>query len=349
MRRTLLTLILLLVFPAICAARQGSQSYLPLSRRELARRIPMRYLGTAYEGARDSSDGQRETMLPERIGVGVSGSLVEKTDDEGLAISGLDRGGAEWRVRLGNFAATPSTRFYSSDLDGDKTNDLVIFFPTGGNGLAPSSHLFTLTFDARGRPMPFEADGYFEEDARGILDLVDLDGDRRAELVYMNFDDGYWITNLYEAEAGRWRKVSGRHGAHSYPLYTRFTYRPNRRPTTPTPGRHPFAPDLSNVAPVLRGTLNSYEWADVGQSEDIKLLVSSGGSDVACSPVSWYGSFGVVSDSPRGREVVTAYGNEARVKELLDEAVRGKAAVSFYGKRRADACSPEWVWVMPGS
>ena len=58
-----------------------------------------------------------------------------------------------------------------------------------------------------GRPVPFEADGYFQEDGRGIYDLVDLDGDRRAELVYMNFDDGYWVTNLYEAEAGRWRRV----------------------------------------------------------------------------------------------------------------------------------------------
>lgn len=347
MRRTLLTLVLLLVFHSVCPARQ-SQSYLPLSRREMARRFPVRYLGTAYQGSRDSSEGRRAAVLPERIGVGVSGARVERTDEEGLVISGRDRGGAAWRVRLGNFAASPASRFYSSDLDGDKTGDLVAVFPTGGNGLAPSSHLFALTFDARGRPVPFEAEGYFQEDGRGIYDLVDLDGDRRAELVYMNFDGGYWVTNLYEAEGGRWRRVKGRHGARSYPLYTRFTERPNRRPTAPRPGRNPFAPDLSNAAPVLSGTLNSYEWADVGQSEDVKLVVSAGGSEVACSPVSWFGSFGIVADTPQGREVVTAYGNEKQVRELLSQAVRNKTAVSLYGRRRAEACSPEWVWLASG-
>jgi hypothetical protein len=208
MRRIIPTLVLLLFLPTLCTARQGN-SYLPLSGREMARRFPLRYLGTANEGARDSSDKSRKAMLPERIKIGVSGARVERTDEEGLVIKGLDRNGAAWRARLGDFAATPSSRFYTSDLDGDKTGDLVILFPTGGNGLAPSSHIFTLTFDARGRPVPFEADGYFQEDSRGIQDLVDLDGDRRAELVYMNFDDGYWITNLYEAEGGRWRRVRG--------------------------------------------------------------------------------------------------------------------------------------------
>ncbi|HYG83006.1 MAG TPA: hypothetical protein VD861_21595, partial [Pyrinomonadaceae bacterium] len=145
------------------------------------------------------------------------------------------------------------------------------------------------------------------------------------------------------------RRVTGRHGARSYPLYTRFTHRPNRRPTAPRPGRNPFAPDLSNAAPFIEGALNSYEWADVEQSEDVKLLVTSGGSEVACSPVSWYGSFGVVTDTPSGREVVTAHGNEARVKELLSEAVRNRAVVSLYGRRRRGACSPEWVWLVSGT
>ena len=347
MRRIIPTLVLLLVLPTLCAARQND-SYLPLSGREMARRFPMRYLGTAYEGAGGSSGERRETRLPERISIGVSGARVEKTDEEGLVITGLDRNGAAWRVRLGRFVETPSSRFYTSDLDGDKTGDLVIYFPTGGNGLAPSSHIYTLTFDPRGRPIPFEADGYFQEDARGIQDLVDLDGDRRAELVYMNFNEGYWVTNLYEAEGGRWRRVKGRHATRSYPLYTRFTNRPNRRPTMPRAWRNPFAPDLSNAAPVLSGTLSSYEWADIQQSEDVKLLVSTVGSEVACSPVSWYGSFGLVTDTPQGREVVTAYGNEARVKELLSQAVRNKTMVIVYGKRRHDSCSPEWVWLTSG-
>jgi hypothetical protein len=101
------------------------------------------------------------------------------------------------------------------------------------------------------------------------------------------------------------------------------------RPTAPRAGRNPFAPDLSNASPVLSGTLNSYEWADVEQSEDVKLLVSAGGSVLACSPVSWYGSFGLVADTPQGREVVTAYGNEKQVRELLSRAVSNSDAVSL--------------------
>ena len=144
MRRIIPTLVLLLVLPTLCTARQ-SNDYLPLSGREMARRFLLRYLGTAYAGARDSSGGSRETLLPERISIGVSGARVERTDEEGLVIKGLDRNGTEWHVRLGSFAETPSSRLNTSDLDGDKTGDLVIFFPTGGNGLAPSSHIFTLT------------------------------------------------------------------------------------------------------------------------------------------------------------------------------------------------------------
>jgi hypothetical protein len=248
-------------------------------------------------------------------------------------------------VRLGTLSGYGS-RIYTADLDGDKVQDLVIVSPTGGNGLAPSNHLFALTFDERGRPVPFEADGYFEEDARGIFDLLDTDRDGRAELLYMNFDAGYWVTTLYEARGGRWRRVEGAHGRRTYPLYTRFTNRPNRRPTAPRTGRNPFTPDLSTTAPVARGTLDSYEWADVSRSEDIKLFVSNpDGGRVACSPVAWYGSFGVVSDSAEGREVVTVYGNEEAAKALLEAAVKAKAEAALYGRRSAEGCSPEWLWL----
>ncbi|HKC85713.1 MAG TPA: hypothetical protein VKG02_07060, partial [Blastocatellia bacterium] len=79
-------------------------------------------------------------------------------------------------------------------MDSNGIRDLVVIYPTGGNGLAPTSHFFSLTFDELGRPVPFKADGYFQESNKGITDLVDLDRDGRAELIYMNFDDGYWIT-----------------------------------------------------------------------------------------------------------------------------------------------------------
>lgn len=337
------SLLLLLLCAWPCPAQH--QDYLPLTRAETSRRFPVKLVGETGGGrpgylGRGAGGG----AAPASLSVGPSGATFEMDEEGGAVISGRDGGGAAWRVLLGNLSGH-GARVYAADLDRDKVRDLVIVSPTGGNGLAPTSHLFALTFDERGRPVPFEADGYFREDARGLFDLLDTDGDGRAELLYMNFDDGYWVTTLYEAEAGRWRRVEGAHGRRTYPLYTRFTNRPNRRPTAPGAGRRPFTPDLSTSAPVLRGTLASYEWADVSQSENIKLSVEAGGARVVCSPVSWFGSFGVVSDSAEGREVVTVHGNEGQAKALLEAASKARSEVTLYGRRSAGGCSPEWVWL----
>lgn len=336
-------LLLLCAWP--CVAQHESQSYLPLTRAETGRRFPVRLLGETGGGRPGYfGSGPEGAAAPAGLSVGPSGATFEMDGEGRASVAGRDRGGAAWRVRLGNLSGY-GARLYAADLDRDGAGDLVIVSPTGGNGLAPSSHLFALTFDGRGRPVPFEADGYFQADARGLFDLLDLDRDGRAELLYMNFDGGYWVTTLYEAEGGRWRRVEGAHGGRTYPLYTRFTRRANRRPTAPRPGRLPFTPDLSNAAPVLRGTLASYAWGDPSRSEDLQLVVSSGGAEVACRPVAWFGSFGLVSDSERGREVVTVYGNEELAKEMLEAALKAKAEASLYGRRSAEGCSPEWLWL----
>jgi hypothetical protein len=339
--KALLPSMLLCAWP--CFAQ--SRDYLPLSRAETGRPFPVKFVGETRGGRPGYfGTGGDGSPAPAKLGVGPSGASFAMDEEGGAVVEGKDRGGAAWRVRLGNLSGHGS-RLYTSDLDRDKVNDLVIVSPTGGNGLAPTHHLFALTFDGKGRPVPFEADGYFEEDARGVLDLIDIDRDGRAELLYMNFDDGYWVTTLYEAEGGRWRRVGGAHGRRTYPLYTRFTNRPNRRPVAPKPGRNPFTPDLSTSAPTLRGTLDSYEWADVSRSEDIKLFVNEGRARVTCAPVAWFGSFGVVADSAGGREVVTVYGNEEAARALLEAAVKAKAEVALYGRRSAEGCSPEWVWL----
>lgn len=346
MRKLLpITLLPLLLCAGPCFAQSENQFYLPLTRTETSRRFPVKLLGETGGGRPGHfGTGSDGAASPASISVGPSGASFEMDEEGRAVIKGKDRGGAAWRVRLGNLGTGYGARLYTADLDRDGAGDLVAVSPTGGNGLAPTSHLFTLTFDERGRPVPFEADGYFEEDARGIFDLLDLDRDGRAELLYMNFDDGYWVTTLYEVEGGHWRRVEGAHVGRTYPLYTRFTRRANRRPTAPKPGRKPFTPDLSNAALVERGTLVSYVWGDLSQSEDLKLVVETGAAQVECSPVAWFGSFGVVMDSAEGREVVTVYGNEEAAKGLLEAAVRAKSEVTLYGRRSAEGCSPEWLW-----
>jgi hypothetical protein len=325
------------------AFQNENQSYMPLSDAETAQSFPVEYVGTWGKGRPGYFPEMRDERLPERLNVGASGAKVSVKDDEDLLISGRDRAGKEWRVELG--PAVYSCRFYLADLDRNGLRDVVLLFPTGGNGLAPTSHLFALTFDERGRPVPFEADGYFEEKNGRVFDLVDLDRDGRAELIYMNFDDGYWITNLYEVGGARWRRIRGRHAGRSYPLYTRFTNRPNRKPSTPKRGRHPFAPDLSNDSPVLRGRLLSYAWADVSVSEDITLtLENARGEKILSRPVSWYASFALVLDTQEGRRIVSLSAGEGAFRVALDEVVEKGYAVALYGRRRADASGPEILW-----
>jgi hypothetical protein len=77
--------------------------------------------------------------------------------------------------------------------------------------------------------------------------------------------------------------------------------------------------------------------AETSRRFPVKLLGETGGGRP--------GSFGVVADSAAGREVVTVYGDGEAAKALLEAAVKAKSAVTLYGRRSAEGCSPEWVWL----
>jgi len=170
---------------------------------------------------------------------------VENEDAESihrLVFSGRNLSGKPWRV------SAPASYYYDAlyegDLDRNGIRDLILSMNTGGNGLAPSTRLIFLTFDRKGDPNIFEATGYYQTAPAGILDVADLDGDRRAELVHMVFDDGYWITNVYRVRESRWNRVQGRFANLRFPLHTRFTNQPNHRAVRPARGRQPVAPNL---------------------------------------------------------------------------------------------------------
>jgi hypothetical protein len=330
------------------AFQYENQPYLPLTRQELHKRFAVKYVGTLSASRPGYFEQKEDKPLPPRLDIGISGASVSATENEGLLISGQDKANRNWSVNLGEFALSYACRFYIADLDRNGIRDVVLVFPTGGNGLAPSSHLFSLTFDARGRPVSFEADGYFQGSLEGIFDLVDLDRDGRAELIYMDFDDGYWITNLYQVRDARWQIIKGQHAGHKYPLFTRFTFTPNRRVVAPRRGRHPVAADLSNNAPVLQGRLISYQWANVSSSEDILLTVETReGKIVLSRPVSWYASFAVVLDNREGRRITSLAANEDAVKQALNEVIEKRYEVTLYGRRRTDISSPELLWARP--
>ena len=342
-------LAVLLFLTATVFAQYESQGYLPLTTAELGTRFPVTYIGTLGSGRPGYFEEKGDKPLPARLDIGPSGANVKPTsDDDNTIISGTDNRKREWSIQIGACNIAYACRFYEADLDKNGVRDAVVVFPTGGNGLAPTSHILAITFDEAGRPVTFEAEGYFQELDGKIFDLVDLNRNGRAELLYMNFDEGYWITNIYEVKNAKWQRISGRHGKRNYPLYTRFTFRENHNPTAPKKGRHPFAPDLSNTSPRLVGQLVSYEWADLTSGQDLSLMIKDkNGAVVLGKPVSWYSTFMIVLDLPEGRKIVSLSANSDELKSLLDKIVNSHYEVALFGHRRAGSSSPELLWARP--
>ena len=342
--RTLITsiavLFLVLSLRAEVAAQYENQGYLPLTRTELSKRFPVTYIGTLGVRRPGYFEDQSDKTLPNRIGIGPSGAVVTTPEDTDLIITGKDKLQREWSIQLGYPAVAWACRFYEADLDRNGIRDAVLVFPTGGNGLAPTSHFLAITFDERGRPVTFEADGYFQEPDGQIFDLVDLNRNGRAELIYMKFDDGYWITSIYEVRNARWQRIVGRHANRTYPLYTRFTIKENHRAVTPKRGLHPFTPDLSNSSPQLTGRLVSY-------NDDLSLVIQKpGGKSVTSKPDSWYGSFAVVLDSPDGRKIVSMSAERETLRSLLNKIVSDRCEVTLFGTRDREGSSPELLWAV---
>ena len=348
--------LLVMLVPAYSFAFQEEEdgvvnNYSPLTKAETARRFPLKYEGTFTSGELDPEEKLKQTLLPENVNIGVSGAKLTKRtigeDDEELVIVGLDKNNQEWSVILGGTTVTHGFRFYTADLDKNGIQDGVILAYTMGNGLAPTRHINTLTFDEVGRPVLFEIEGYFQEVDNGIFDVVDLNRDGHAEIIYMNHSAGYWVTNIYEINHARWQRIAGKHAERSYPLYTRFTNRPNRVAVAPKAGKHPTADDLSNVTPKISGQLISYNWGKVSESEDISLHVKGVNSrQIVCRPASWYSSFSVVIDNPEGRRVISMSASEKTFRAGLDEVVKNKYDVTMFGQRGDEKPSPEILWAV---
>ncbi len=313
------------------------QGYLPLTEQELSLRFPQHVVRKQFLPLMGS---------PEVVKIGSATVRFLAPDTNTIQFSGKDSAGKPWTVAANGWMGGA---LYTADLDHNGMTDIIYASYTGGNGWAPPMHVLTLLFETNGRPTVSEMDGYFETDGRGLKDLLDLDGDGKAELLRQSFDNGYWITSLYEAQDAHWHIVRGQHAARRYPLYTRFTNRPNRVPTTPAPGRHPIEDDLSNDidknGPTLR--LERLQWADVQQSGQPKLHFSDSRD---CVEIGWYSTAAVVLDAPE-RRVAATLGAPEQARQLLDTIVRDRIPVSTAGSRRDRAgtakpgwCSVEMIW-----
>ena len=148
---------------------------------------------------------------------------------------------------------------------------------------------FDLDVEANGHRLS-EMDGYFETDARGLKDLLDLDGNGQAELLRQSFDDGYWITSLYEARDRSRSGTGAAPGAERSIRCTRdlrtglIVYQP-RLYRVDTQLKMIYRAESTRMRPAM--TLERVEWADVQQSGDPMLRFSNGRE---CEMAGWYSS-----------------------------------------------------------
>ncbi|WP_298608968.1 hypothetical protein [uncultured Thiothrix sp.] len=307
--------------------------YLPLSAAETQKRVPIKHLGTLEPS---------KLISPLQLG-NYQVQLSTRSEEE-LVLSGTTTSQGKWSVVLDSPSAIFPTEVYQADLDSNGQQDLILLKPTGANGLAPSQHLSVLTFDTTGQVSLWQVEGYFASDKKGIVDFLDLNNNGRAELVFMAYGDGYWQTALYEAKEGKWTQVHGKFAGKTYPLLTRFTFKPNHNIAHPSKPITLEPVSLATDQALLSGYLKSYQWADINQSEDISLLIQTDKGLVKCQPSSWYSLFRLVLDKPKAREIVSLAAPSKTIQAVLQEAITKKYPLKVFGQRSIEGCSPEELW-----
>jgi len=323
------------------SARALWEDHTPFTKAELAKRFAVKHLG------------ELNTRNPRfELPVGPSGGIIETKDGEVVVVFGRDKKGVDWQVYIDGHVLRINgyLTILLGDLDNNGQQDLILTIPTTRNGLAPPLDLYTLMFDSSGRPVPFSVPIYldYEYTLKELTDLLDLDGDGQAELATMSFDDGYWITNLYKANDARWEHVR-KLGKRNFPLYTRFTKRPNHNPVTPNLESHPIVGDYSNTKPSLTGRIKT--WDLQSSPENFLIADDHNVGQQTCSLPLWF-----ILDEPIGRRIfemtsVTDQATDSILKEIVDKryavALYGQQRFRVRGEQQHQLCSPVLIWANP--
>jgi hypothetical protein len=204
---------------------------------------------------------------------------------------------------------------------------------TGGAGMAPPTWLLILSFDERGRPVPFYVVGRAQYDSRGIDDVLNLDG-TGPELLQQDWVEtnwmpdspsGYYITTLYQQRGLYWYRTDGKHGESLFPLYEKWAIIPNTKPELVT------GPTLPQVALADYGNdLRGGVQARVRSPDGRQIRV---GSELGCKLDSVEL---VVRDSRAGREIT-----------IDPRDLSADFPATFTGVRRwpnSDLCSASIMW-----
>jgi hypothetical protein len=314
------------------------------------------------------------------------GMTIGRFTDDSVVIRGEGDAGDPWTVVAKVSRGVGFTEAWHGDIDANGRADLIILqhFPKSG-GCGSTSQLTTLMVDSRGRPVPWEIvssidlhRALYEEvtdialprlPPPGVAELVDLDGDRRAEFVQIEcFDGETSIRAVYEVEDARWRQVSTSAPNMSAADYA-HALRGLRFPPLPEPSERYFIDEVANaidgakpaaitekiarqgkcygivVPPFVNGRISSddRDW----QAARERNYKACNDSFVFDDGRICFGYPGIVIDRPGGREAQMV-GRSAEAAALLDELIEARRPVVLTGQTDEDHCSPTVIWALEG-
>ncbi len=117
-----------------------------------------------------------------------AGMVVEVGAESQILVSGKDRADHGWAIELEN--GPMGCRVFGADLDYNGRQDFIIITQDASSG--PDNVTVTLLLlDRAGRPIPWHATAAFTVTEAGLGNLVDLDRDGRAELLFPYVEDYY--------------------------------------------------------------------------------------------------------------------------------------------------------------
>lgn len=283
----------------------------------------------------------------------VAGSEIRVRAHREILLQGRDRSGIPWRVQA-SYPGDGGCRFVAYDLDRNGYADLIFLTANGGSG--PAGVTMTIVaFDRLGRPVPWQATGPFALEGDRILNLVDLDGNGKVELLFP-FVEEYGLKgdtavhiSLYTVSDGYFRRVVGTFAGQRFPAET-----PAGVPLTDEP-------DLTNAvegtAPrdtiaTVQPRQNTACWLEGISLKDagIVLVPDSAGS----RECEGYLQFQQTGKMPGSLILAADLPNEGRVinidhssEQVLRQVISLKMRVAFAGRSCETGCRPLIMWARP--
>ena len=159
------------------------------------------------------------------------GDLVVRLGGK-IRVEGRDHAGTPWSVEVE--IQYGGCSIWRADLDQDGHQDLIVWTSNATSG--GESTLTLVLVDAEGRPLPWHAVGHFDEGERWVANLVDLDKNGRAELLFLHVEGIYrgrarsMSLSLYDIRNAHLKRVDGRFGTEVFPVLTPRGTRPAEEP-----------------------------------------------------------------------------------------------------------------------